>query len=156
MSDEVTTPHKTRLPADYYSAPASEVRPVFPRFIPFGCGAISLFILIVMFSAGAYVQGGGGDRVIDFAVRRAQQEISAIFTKDVTPSERAAFATEMETLRVNLHTHKVKMDQLQPALSIMRDALSDSAVTPAEIDSLTRQLHDINSGRVPHPAGDSR
>ena len=31
-------------PADYYAAPLSEVRPIFPRWVPFGCGSASLVI----------------------------------------------------------------------------------------------------------------
>ena len=27
-----------RLPADYYASPVSEVTPLFPRWVPLGCG----------------------------------------------------------------------------------------------------------------------
>ena len=151
MSDIIPTapeprPLPFRRPADYYAAPPSEVRPIFPRWVPFGCGAASLLAIVVLFLAGAVAGSGKGGSIFAWMFATMQDEIHGIFTKEVTPVQKAAFDAEMKALRSNLDQGRVSIDRLQPLLRAIRDASIDSKVTPEEAAQLTKAAHDVNDG----------
>lgn len=150
-----------RRPADYYAAPLSEVRPIFPRWVAFGCGAASLVAVLVLFAGGAVAGGGKGGALFATLFSAMGDEIRGMFAKDVTAAQKAAFDAEMKTLRKNLADGKVSINHLQPLLQAIRDASADSSVTMGEAERLTRAARDVNErvaqsrGRAvsqPHPA----
>jgi hypothetical protein len=135
-----------RRPADYYGAPPSDVRPLFPRWVPFGCGAASLVAIAVLFTAGVLAAGGRGSALFGAMFGMMQDEIHGMYTREVTPAEKAAFDAEMKALRANLTAGKVSMDRLQPLLHAIRDVSTDSRVTPEETKRLTEAAREINRG----------
>ncbi len=141
-----------RRPADYYSAPESEVQPVVPRGVVYGCGAASLLAILVLFGAGVLAGSSGGGSIFSWMMATLQDEIHGVFTKDVTPAQKAAFDAEMKTLRENLDKKKVSIDRLQPLMSDFREASSDNQVTPAEAEKLTKKVREVNDG-VPGSRG---
>jgi len=149
LSDIIPTapeprPLPFRRPADYYSAPLSEVRPIFPRWVPFGCGAASLVAVLVLFAGGAVAGSGKGGALFATLFGAMGDEIKGMFAKDVTAPQKTAFDAEMKTLRANLAGGKVSIDQLQPLLQGIRDASMDNSVSGAEAERLTRAARDVN------------
>jgi hypothetical protein len=147
LSDPAPATAKLRLPCDYYSAPASEVRPVFPRWVPLGCGSVSAFILVVLFIAGAFFNGGGSGSLFDFALGAIQGELSGQYAPDVTPAEKAAVDSELSALRANVRRDAIPGDRVFPLLTTLRDVVEDQKVTHDEAQQLIKQLHDINAAK---------
>lgn len=165
MSDILPTPPAPpalpfRRPADYYAAPVSEVRPIFPRGVPFGCGAASILAVAVLFIGGAVASGGKGGSIFAALFGAMATEIEGQFAKDVTAAQKKAFDDEMKALEKNLGDGKVSIDALQPLLHTIRDASGDNSVSGKETDQLIHAARDANgvaslrgsavSG--PHPA----
>ena len=142
------TPDKpdTRLPADYYCSPVPAER-MFPRGLTLGCGTAALIILILMFIGGAFVNGGGGTRVIHAFFGRLQGELLQQCSRDVTRQQKTAFAAEFSAMQNRISAGKVKSDDLLGVFTLIRDDASDNVITPAEIDELTKKIHAINSAR---------
>ena len=122
------------------------MKPIFPRWVPYGCGSLAIVVLIVVFLAGIFAARGGMGQLFDFMFGSMQGEITKIFTKDVQPAQRAAFDREMKAMREAVRQNRVKIDKLQPLMRDIRDAISDERVTPAETDKLTKEMHAISSG----------
>ena len=141
--------HSTSLPfqrpADYYSTPVGDVRPLFPRWVPFGCGTASIIVLLLVFALGAAVSTGALGELLDLMFGSMQGEIDKMFTPDVKPQQKAAFDAEMKTMRASIRANRLSLDRLQPLLRSMRDASSDEHVTAAETEQLTREIHEINT-----------
>jgi hypothetical protein len=132
-----------RRPADYYAAPLSEVRPIFPPWVPYGCGAASLLVIVLLFVAGS-LAGSGTGSLIAALFGTMQDEIRGMFTREVTAAEKAAFDAEMKSLRGNLGAGRVSIDRLQPLLHAIRDASMDSKVTAEETVRLTDEARKVN------------
>jgi len=134
-----------RRPADYYSSPVGDARPLFPRWVPFGCGSAAIVALFVVFGMGILAsQGKLGDLFDVVFWLPMQGEIDKMFTKDVKPADKAAFDTEMKTMRESVRFNRVPMQRLQPLLHTLRDVVSDERVTPAETARLIHELRAIN------------
>lgn len=142
------TPDKpaSRLPADYYSSPPSQQRMV-PRGLTFGCGAVALLILVLMFAGGAFVNGGGGTRLVRGFFTRIQTELLQQCGKDVKPQQKTAFAAEYSAMQDRITAGKVKSDDLLDVFKSIRDDSEDGVVTSAELEQLTGKIHAINSAR---------
>ena len=142
------TPDKpaTRLPADYYSSPVPEER-LFPRGLTIGCGTAALIILILMFMGGAFINGGGGTRLVHAFFHRLQGELLEQCSGDVTPEQKKEFAAEFSAMQNRIAAGKVKSDDLLGVFTSIRDDASDNVITPAEIEQLTKKIHAINSAR---------
>ena len=138
-------PAPFRRPADYYSSPADEVRPIFPRWVPFGCGTASFVLLLLLVGAAIGVSSGAFSSVFDMAFGSMQTDIDKMMTPDVKPPQKAAFDNEMKTMRASVRAGKLKIDRMQPLMRTMRDVVSDQRVTGPEVDRLTHELHTINT-----------
>ena len=68
-----------RRPADYYSTPGSTLRPLFPRWVPVGCGWAALVFVVLLFVAGVLAPKSGS--VLDMLFGKIQDDIAAHFTK---------------------------------------------------------------------------
>jgi hypothetical protein len=161
LSDIVPTPPEPRplpfrRPADYYSAPVSEVRPIFPRAVPYGCGAASIVAILILFGAGAVAGSGKGGAIFATLFGTMAGEIRGMWTKDVTAAQKEAFNAEMKALQKNLDEGKISVDNLQPLLRAIRDTSGDSSVDGAETETLTKAARGANAVARSHPAETAR
>ncbi len=133
-----------RLPADYYAAPAAEVRPVVPRWVPLGCGTAAAVFLVAVFAAGAFLASGGASRLMDVVLGMMDAEIAGMYGKDVTPMQQKPLAGELQRLRENVRTERVPLAELNPIMMSLRSAISDSNVTAQEADTLVALMRKAN------------
>jgi hypothetical protein len=91
---------------------------------------------------------GGMGRAMDWMFSSMQGEVEKMFTKEVSPVQKANFKAEMKTMRDSVRQNRLPMDRLQPLLRTMQNAIEDEHVTPAEADQLTKEMHAINTGRL--------
>ena len=126
-----------RLPADYYSAPLAEVKPVFPAWVPWGCGSLAALVLLVMFAGGAMLSGPRLATLIDLMLSMTIGEIKAMYQSDVTAAQKNAFDAEVKRMREGLRDGKVSVQKVQPFLQTMQKVIGDEKVTGAELERLT-------------------
>lgn len=138
-----------RRPADYYATPVGDTKPLFPRWVPFGCGTAAIVLLVVVFVGGFFAVHGGMGRLLDMMFSSMQGEVEKMFTKEVSPAQKAAFESEMKTMRDAVRQNRLPVDRLQPLLRTMRDVTEDEHVTPAEADQLTKEMHAVNQRQLP-------
>ena len=138
-----------RRPADYYATPVGDAKPLFPRWVPFGCGIASIVLIVVVFAGGYFAVHGGMGQLMDFMFGSMHDEVVKMFTKDVSAAQKAAFEQEMKMRRDKVRQNRLPVDRLQPLLQTMRDVTEDEHVTPAEADQLTKEMHAINAAPPP-------
>jgi hypothetical protein len=136
-----------RLPADYYSAPLSEVRPIFPKWVPYGCGAASAVFLVLLFVSGALIGGARLGAGVDFIIGISLGELRGMFTPDVTTDQKDAFESQVKAMREAVRTNRVQVSKVQPFLQEMRTSISDKKVTPDEVQKLTHVAAEAAAGR---------
>jgi hypothetical protein len=129
-------PSAFRLPCEYYSAPLAEVRPIFPKWVPYGCGTASAIILLLLFAGGAIVTGPRLASLMDLVLGTSLGELKSMYTPEVTTAQKQRFDDEVKQLRDALRHDKVPMKNLQPFLRTMQTAISDKKVTPDEVERL--------------------
>jgi hypothetical protein len=112
--------------------------------VPFGCGAAAIVALLVVFGAGIAASRGGMGEVFDLMFSSIQEEAEKMFTKDVTPAEKAAFGAEMKSMREAVRQNRLRIDRLQPLLRSLREVSEDERVTPAETERLIKELREVN------------
>ena len=132
-----------RWPGEYYASPTAPLRPLFPRWVPFGCGSAALVAILILFVGGAIAGSGGAGMVFEMVFGAMQDEIDGMFTKQVQPPQKAAFDAEMKALRERMKGPGVGVDRLQPLLRMIREASSDGQVTPQEADALTAAVRAV-------------
>jgi len=146
LSDITPEKSTTQLPCEYYSTPASDKR-LFPRWVPLSCGTVSLAILIILFTAGAWIGSGGATRVIHWFFGELQTELLGYCDRDVTPAQKQSFTTELATLQARIEHGKVKSDQFLAVIQRIRDVSDDKHVTSSEMDEVTKKVHDANKAQ---------
>jgi hypothetical protein len=129
-------------PAEYYAAPEPSLRPMFPRWVPIGCGWISLVFVIVLFAAGTFAPKSGS--ILDMLFGKIQDDLAQHFAKDVTPAQKASFAAEMKTMRDAAKNGKLKLDRTQTFLKLATELDGDEKVDQAEADKLIAAARDVN------------
>ena len=132
-----------QLPGEYYSSPVT-AKPLFPKWVPIGCGAVALAFIIILFIGGSLFSTGGFNNLLEFTLVRSQGEVDRMFASDVKPEQRAAFDTEMARLRANIKAGKVKLASLQPLLNSLQDAMSDKLVNASETEQMLAQARTLN------------
>ena len=130
-----------RFPAEYYCAPLSDVRPIFPRWVPVGCGSAAAVILLVMFAAGALFSGPRFGEVMDVVVGTSLGELRGMYAPDISPAEKQRFETEVEHMRQRLRAGTLPVKNLQPFIKEMQHVIADKRVTAEELDRLTAAAH---------------
>ena len=138
-------PRAFRFPCAYYSAPLSEVRPIFPKWVPAGCGIASAVIIVLLFAGGALVSGPALSQFMDFVLGLSLGEMRGMYTPEVTAQQKQHFDDEVKHLREGLRNNKVSVPNLQPFLKTMQTAIADGKVTPEEVDRLARAAADAAS-----------
>src|SRR5713226_1759698 len=131
-----------RRPADYYAAPGHELRPLFPRWVPAGCGWASIAFVILLFGAGALAPRSGS--ILDKLFGKIGDDIVSHFGRDVTPVQKAEFGAEMKTLRAAASAGKLKLDKTQPFLKLATEVDADEKIDHAETDKLIAALREVN------------
>jgi hypothetical protein len=129
-------------PADYYSTAGTNLRPLFPRWVPLGCGWASLAFVIVLFVAGALAPRSGS--VLDWLFGKIQDDMSSHFSRDVTPDQKAAFNAEMKTMRAAASKGKLKLEKTESFLRLATEVDADEKIDHAEADKLIATLRDVN------------
>ena len=122
-----------------------EARPLFPRWVPYGCGTAAIVLLILVFLGGVFASRGGMGDLLDLMFGSMQTEIDKMFTKEVPPAQRAAFDQEMKTMRDSVRHNRIAIERLQPLLRSLREITADNRITPAEAQQLTQEIHAINT-----------
>jgi hypothetical protein len=133
-----------RRPADYYSTPEVNRRPLFPRWVPVGCGWAAVVFIILLFIGGALAPKSGS--VLEWLFAKIQTDMTPHFAKNVTPAQKAEFAAEMQTLRASAKAGKLKLDKTQTFLKLATEVDSDEKIDPAEADKLIAAVRDVNRG----------
>jgi hypothetical protein len=133
-----------RRPADYYATPDSNLRALFPKWVPAGCGWASLVFIVLLFIAGALAPKSGA--ALEWVFGKMETDMTPHFTKAVTPVQKAAFAAEMKTLRASAKAGKLKLDKTQTFLKLATDVDADEKIDPAEADKLIAAVRDVNRG----------
>lgn len=147
-----TPPRSFRLPADYYTAPWSDVRPLFPRWVPVGCGTAAAVILVLLFAGGAIVSGPRLAQLMDYILGTSLGELKGMYAADVTPGQKNQFDAEVNRLRDGLRSDKVSLQNLQPFLKTMESAIADKKVTAAEMETLTKSAREaVSKGKTVPP-----
>ncbi len=131
-----------RLPADYYCAPLSEVRPIFPRWVPYGCGAAAAVFLVLLFVSGTILSGPRFGELIDFVIGTSLGELRSMMAKDVSAETRSRFEAEVKTMREGLRNGKVPVARVQPFLKAMQSAIADQSVSKEELEHLIKTAHE--------------
>ena len=144
-----------RFPAEYYCAPLSEVRPIFPRWVPIGCGSAAAVVLVLMFAAGALVAGPYFGELMDLFVGTSVGELRGMYTADVSAAEKQRFDAEIERMRSGLRNGKFGPKNLQPFVKEMQTATGDKHITGEELERLTKAARDAQ-GVVPPPRRPSK
>ena len=133
---DVTRPR--RWPSDYYSAPLSEVRPIVPKWVPWGCGGAAILVLLIMFATGALLTGSRLSAAIDLLLGMSVGEMKGMYTSEVSDQQKAALDAEITRMREALQAGRISVQEVQPFLQTMQRAVGDDEVTPAEAEELTR------------------
>jgi hypothetical protein len=133
-----------RRPADYYAASDSTLRPLFPKWVPIGCGWAAFVFVVLFFMAGALAPKSG--TALEWVFGKLETDMTPHFTKSVTPAQKAEFAAEMKTLRASAKSGKLKLDKTQAFLKLCTDVDSDEKIDPAEADKLIAAVRDVNRG----------
>ena len=141
-----------RWPGEYYASASTSLRPLFPRWVPFGCGSAALIALCILFAGGAVAGSGGAGVIFELVFGTMKDEIDGMFTNQVQPAQKAAFDAEMKTLRERMKGPGIPVQRLQPLLKTIREASSDGQVTPQEADTLTAAVRAVTqAGEPPKP-----
>jgi len=137
------------LPAEYYSAPPGDRRPLFAPWATAGCGIAAVVLLMAVFAAGYFAAHGGAMRLMTWFISSSRKDIVTMYAKDVTATQKADFDRGMEALQANLGAKRVRLEALQPLLRDMRDAMLDDKVTSDETKKLVTDLQTANGGSKP-------
>jgi hypothetical protein len=136
-----------RLPADYYAAPPGELRPIFPRWVPIGCGSAAAAFLVAGFIGGAVVMHKGLGTIMAFALDMSVGEMKPMIGKDVPADRREALTAELSQLSKNVEADKTSLVRLEPVLTALKEAIEDKKVTPVETERLIKLAHEANQPR---------
>lgn len=117
--------------------------------MPFGCGSAAILLLVIVFIGGYAASRGGMGALFDPLLSSMQDEIEKMFTKDVTPVDKAQFEAQMKILRGEIRQNRIPLDRLQPLLRSVREVSSDQRVTPAETEQLIQELREVNRTAKP-------
>jgi hypothetical protein len=138
----VVDPLPFRRPADYYAAPEKDLRPLFPRWVPIGCGWASAALVILLFAAGALAPKSGS--MLDWLFGKINDDMMAHLQRDVTPVQKAELIAEMKTLRASANAGKLKLEKTQSFLKLVTEVDGDEKIDHADADKLIAAMRDVN------------
>ena len=127
----------SRWPCDYYSAPLSDVRPFFPRWVPYGCGGAAALFVVLLLIAGALLSGERIKGLLDFVIGTTLGEMKSMYAADIPPAQKAEFDTEVKRMRESLREGKIGVQKVQPFFQAMQKVIADDKVDAGELRTLT-------------------
>jgi hypothetical protein len=142
-SPPTVPPRRFRLPADYYSAPLAEVRPILPAWAPYGCGAAAILFLVLLFAGGSLMTGARLAALLDFVIATSLGELRGMYTPDVTAAHKESFDTAIKRMREDLRNGRVSAQDIRPFLQTMQKAVGDKKVTPQEVEQMTKSAASV-------------
>jgi hypothetical protein len=116
--------------------------------VPLGCGSASVAFVVLLFAGGVWIQHGGLETVMDFALGMMQGEMAGMYDKDVPDREKQALSAAMASFRANIKTDKVPLLKVQPVMDAMQPAVADKHLSREEVRRLTETIRQAN---VPAP-----
>ena len=137
-------PRQFQLPAEYYDAPLTDVRPIFPKWVPYGCGSVSIVFLMAIFAGGTLFSSGQAGNLMATLFARMHDEMARQYTPDVKPQQKAAFDSEFQAFEANLRNGTAPFDRVETLVQAVQEASGDGKITPAEVDKVVKTLDDIN------------
>lgn len=138
--EPVSTPDRRQWPADYYASATPD--PVLPRGVSYGCGALSVVVLLVVFLGGAYVSKEGLGKVMDMGLGMSLGDMRRALAPEVTAEQKATLEREVEAMREQLRTNGIPAGKAQPFVQALDKAMRDDKITPAEVEQLTKLARD--------------
>jgi hypothetical protein len=142
--EPVADPLPFRRPADYYAATEKDLRPLFPRWVPIGCGWAAVTFVVLLFIAGSLAPKSGS--ALDWLFGRISDDITAHFQRDVTATQKAEFGAEMKSLRAAASAGRIRLDKTQSFLNLVTEVDGDEKINQAEADKLIAAMRDLNRG----------
>jgi hypothetical protein len=139
-----------RLPADYYASPATDIKPIVPRWVPLGCGAAAALVLLLAFGAGAVVAHIGVGPLMEMIVGSMEDELRPMVAKVPQP-ERAELEQQLALLRENIRTERIPVAKLDPVIQDIKSVSADEKITIDEAKKLTGTLRQLNGEARPRP-----
>jgi hypothetical protein len=130
-------------PADYYSG--TTPKPVLPQWMPFGCGAAAVVVLVIVFAGGAFLSSGGFLEVMDFAIDMSASEMKGMYADDVSAAQKKSLDDAVVLLRKNMRDKKISIASMQPFLEALRNASGDRKVTVQEVAAMENIVRRINA-----------
>ena len=140
-----------RLPADYYATSTAEVQPIFPRWVPLGCGTAAAVFLLLGFAGGAIIMHTGLGKMFAIVLDMSAAELPPLLAKDVTPVQKQTLNQELSQLSRNLEAEKTSLARVEPVLTAMKESMADKKITPQEVDKIVKVAHDANQPAPPKP-----
>lgn len=138
-----------RVPADYYAAPLSEVRPVFPKWVPYGCGSAAAVFIVLLFLGSLVLSGPRLGQFLDFVIGTSLGDVRPMIAADVPADQKQAFETEVKRMREGMRNGTVPVQNVQPFLKAMQTAIADKKVDRNELQSLTVAAREAASKKAP-------
>jgi hypothetical protein len=132
------------LPAEYYSIPPGDRRPLVGKGVPWGCGTASIIFLVLIFAGGYGAAHGGLQSLIGWVIDNSEQELEPMLAKDVPPAQHKAFVDEMHRAAANLRSGRAPLEKAGQLLQTIRDASSDHTLSASEVDQILRDVRTIN------------
>jgi hypothetical protein len=146
-------PPRLTLPAEYYASPVT-ARPLFPGWVPKGCGIASAVLLLIAFAGGAVVMKIGVGRLFSMVIDTTHGEMKGMYAPDVASAKRASVDSAIDQVSHDLAVDKVAYAKLEPLLTAMRDAMDDKKITNAEADRLLAKSDEVRKPAIRHPLAD--
>ena len=134
-------------PADYYSSAAPQR--VLPEWAPYGCGGVSLLILIIVVAGGSWLSRGGFAEFMDLAIGMTMGEMRGMYQKDVTAAQKQTIEREIEAMREHLRNETISAQRIQPVLNEIAKVTKDEKVDKQEADALIAATRKINATAKP-------
>lgn len=132
-----------RRPADYYSSPPGPR--ALPRWVPLGCGGLSIVILLGIFAGGAWAARGGFVAMMDLALGMTMGEMRGMYQADVAAEQKKALEDEMATMREHLRTERISVQSIQPLLQTVQKTTADEKLKADEVETIVRATRQVNA-----------
>ncbi len=139
------TPQRRHWPADYYASATPD--PVLPSGVAYGCGALSIVVLLVVFAGGALLTDETLAKFVDFSLGPALGEMRGMFTAEVTKEQKETLEREIEAMREQLRTRGIAIGDAQRFIRTLEKVTGDEKVTPDEVEQLTRVARETAARR---------
>lgn len=145
------TPSDSRFPSYYYGDPMPAASKL-PRWLPVGCGLLSIAALIVLFALGSFFVNDGLPTILGFVFSNIEDELDKQFGPDVTPAERQSLKHELDLLASAVSKRKVSATDATKILRELQSMIVDGKVSRSESAALTRDIESILGGKPEPPA----